>query len=278
MGLLGRGSAAVKTRSDKARPKLVTSDGRATAASYGHGTTSLVEVERRRQAVPIWLTWLSIAALGIGVGCAIWIASDLVRHPAKMKVMNLVWPLCALFGGLLIAWFYARHGRATGTGESPPKAVAVAKGTLHCGAGCSLGDLVAETLALNIPAILIPMGYPGLFDEKIFAVWIADFILAFAFGIVFQFYAIAPMRGLGLADGLAAAFKADALSLTSWQIGMYAAMAAAHFWLFPRYLEIQVDASMPVFWFAMQFAMLAGFITSYPVNWWLISSGLKERM
>jgi len=28
----------------------------------------------------------------------------------------------------------------------------------------------------------------------------------------------------------------------------------------------------------MQLAMLAGFATSYPVNWWLIRSGLKEQM
>jgi hypothetical protein len=28
----------------------------------------------------------------------------------------------------------------------------------------------------------------------------------------------------------------------------------------------------------MQIAMLAGFITSYPVNWWLIKVGIKERM
>ncbi|WP_405083923.1 DUF4396 domain-containing protein [Paraburkholderia caribensis] len=28
----------------------------------------------------------------------------------------------------------------------------------------------------------------------------------------------------------------------------------------------------------MQLAMLAGFATSYPVNWWLIRSGVKEKM
>ncbi|MGE4197329.1 MAG: DUF4396 domain-containing protein, partial [Phycisphaerales bacterium] len=30
--------------------------------------------------------------------------------------------------------------------------------------------------------------------------------------------------------------------------------------------------------FTMQIAMLAWFATSYPVNWWLIRSGIKERM
>jgi hypothetical protein len=28
----------------------------------------------------------------------------------------------------------------------------------------------------------------------------------------------------------------------------------------------------------MQIAMLVGFATSYPVNWWLIETGIKERM
>jgi hypothetical protein len=28
----------------------------------------------------------------------------------------------------------------------------------------------------------------------------------------------------------------------------------------------------------MQISMLFGFATSYPVNWWLIESGVKERM
>jgi len=34
---------------------------------------------------------------------------------------------------------------------------------------------------------------------------------------------------------------------------------------------------MPEFWFMMQIAMIAGFLTSYPV-WWLVEAGIKERM
>ncbi|WP_425127136.1 DUF4396 domain-containing protein [Burkholderia gladioli] len=45
----------------------------------------------------------------------------------------------------------------------------------------------------------------------------------------------------------------------------------------PAYGGIANVAS-PEFWFAMQLAMLAGFATSYPVNWWLIHSGMKEKM
>jgi hypothetical protein len=32
------------------------------------------------------------------------------------------------------------------------------------------------------------------------------------------------------------------------------------------------------FWAAMQVAMVAAFLTSYPVNWWLVSAGIKEKM
>ncbi len=32
------------------------------------------------------------------------------------------------------------------------------------------------------------------------------------------------------------------------------------------------------FWAAMQVAMVAGFLTSYPVNWWLVGFEIKERM
>ena len=35
---------------------------------------------------------------------------------------------------------------------------------------------------------------------------------------------------------------------------------------------------MVEFWFMMQIAMMFGFMTSYPVNWWLIRQGVKEAM
>jgi hypothetical protein len=33
-----------------------------------------------------------------------------------------------------------------------------------------------------------------------------------------------------------------------------------------------------VYWVLMQIGMIAGFATTYPVNWWLIERGWKERM
>ncbi len=108
--------------------------------------------------------------------------------------------------------------------------------------------------------------------------WVLDYIFAFAIGIAFQYFTIVPMRHLEVAEGLRAAIKADALSLTAWQIGMYGFMAFANFYLFHHVLGAGLKVDSVEFWFMMQIAMLCGFLTSYPVNWWLLRSGIKEMM
>lgn len=227
--------------------------------------------------MPTWLVVLSLASLVLAACCAVWLVVDVRRHPQKMAVMNVVWPVTALFGSVIAVWFYRRHGRA-GADDDPTMPVSVGKGALHCGAGCTLGDIVAETVAFLVPAVLVVFGYPGVFSERMFAVWGLDFVVAFVIGIAFQYFAIAPMRGLGVRDGVVAAVKADALSLTAWQVGMYGLMAVLVFGVFRPAFGTQPEASSPVFWFAMQLAMLAGFATAYPMNWWLVRSGIKERM
>jgi hypothetical protein len=210
-----------------------------------------------------------------------------------MAIMRIVWPVCALFGSAFILWLYFCYGREVGPasdrskknaedskmpGMSQPYPIIVAKGTLHCGSGCTLGDILAEWLAFAAPTVAIAFGWHSLFEEKIYAVWVLDFILAFGFGIVFQYFAIVPMRKLSPGQGIVAAFKADTLSLAAWQIGMYCLMAILQFIVFKRAFGGQAPVNSVEFWGAMQLAMIAGFITSYPMNWWLIRVGIKERM
>jgi hypothetical protein len=38
------------------------------------------------------------------------------------------------------------------------------------------------------------------------------------------------------------------------------------------------DPSAPAFWFIMSMALLVGFITAYPMNWWLVSRHMKHGM
>jgi hypothetical protein len=163
-------------------------------------------------------------------------------------------------------------------GVSQPFPIIVAKGTLHCGAGCTLGDLVAECLAFAAPAIAIAFGWHSVFAERTYAVWVLDFIPAFAFGIVFQYFAIVPMRHLSVRQGIVTALKADSVSLAAWQIGMYCVMGYLQFVVFEKSFGGHASIDSVEFWGAMQSATIAGFITSYPMNWWLIKAGIRERM
>jgi hypothetical protein len=86
------------------------------------------------------------------------------------------------------------------------------------------------------------------------------------------------MRGLSLGRGIWAAIKADTISITAWQVGMYGFMAFANFYLFRHLLRTRLEVNRFEFWFMMQIAMLCGFVTSYPANWWLLEAGIKEKM
>ena len=68
--------------------------------------------------------------------------------------------------------------------------------------------------------------------------------------------------------------RADALSLIAFEVGLFGWMIFVQLVAFPAHLE-PVSAT---FWFMMQIGMALGFLTAYPVNWWLVSAGLKERM
>jgi hypothetical protein len=231
--------------------------------------------------MPVWLITLAAISITLGIVCAIWIVVDLCAgHRQHMWIMNVVWPVTALYAGPLALYAYYRIGRlsthaamhrAKERGEMPPGKAkpfwqSVGLGATHCGSGCALGDLVAEWFVVLVPITL--------FGHRIFGTWALDYTLAFLLGIAFQYFTIVPMRGLSPAQGIAAAVKADFLSLTAWQVGMYGWMAIATFAIFGH----EIPKTDPVFWFMMQIAMLAGFLTAYPVNWWLLRAGMKEVM
>ena len=232
---------------------------------------------------PPWLHMLAIASLALALTCAIVIALDELRRPQKMRIMYLVWPLTALFGSVIWLGTYYRWGRGPADGDfdsqpTPPFAAMVVKGASHCGAGCTLGDIIAEWTAFAVPAIAVWFGYGSLFADKMFAIWIPDFLVAFLIGIVFQYFTIKPMRDLSMGEGIWQAMKADIASISSWQVGMYGVMALLQFLVFRPAFGGTAEVDTPEFWFAMQAAMIAGFCTAYPVNWLLIRGGVKEKM
>jgi hypothetical protein len=234
------------------------------------------------KTLPFWLPVLATASLVLAGLCALIITVDILRgHRQKMWIMDLVWPITALWSGPLGLWAYFAVGRlstnaaiqrARAQDHKPPAQQkpfwqSVAVGVTHCGSGCTLGDIAAEWFVVAVPV--------SIAGSTIFGTWTLDFILAFLLGIAFHYFTIQPMRDLSVKEGLKAALKADTLSLSAWQVGMYGWMALT---LFAFFSPEMLPKSQPTFWFMMQIAMIFGFLTSYPVNWWLLRKGWKETM
>jgi hypothetical protein len=217
--------------------------------------------------IPAWLETLSIAFVLSGLFCAALVTADVMRHRQAMWIMAIVWPLTALYSGFFGLWAYFAIGRnrpGRGHGDKPFWQ-GVLTGATHCGAGCALGDVIGEWLVFAATL--------SLFGSVLLAKFVLAFALAYLFGIFFQYFSIAPMRGLGFADGMRAAIKADTLSLVAYEVGMFAWMGITQKLLFPG-----LEPDTWLFWFMMQVAMMLGLATTFPMNWWLIRRGVKEAM
>lgn len=221
------------------------------------------------------VAWLSISLALISSTV---IVSDIyVRgYRQKMTVMNLVYPITALYWGPVALWFYARHGRRQSIlkikelgdpdPETMPRWVVLSKAVSHCGAGCTLGDIAGEWLTASL----------GLHLEgsALLADFAIDFAFAWSFGILFQYFTIVPMRDITPLKGIWAAIKVDTLSIIAFQVGLFGGMAIYQLLVFPPSLP----KSTATYWMMMQLAMVLGFFTAMPVNDLLIRGGLKDRM
>ncbi|HET8756027.1 MAG TPA: DUF4396 domain-containing protein [Solirubrobacteraceae bacterium] len=248
-------------------------------------------------------TWILIGwiALAVGFASAGAIAWDIfvAGYRQHMTIMNAVWPITALYFGPVAVWFYFRRGRrmshkwarmhrvdmdelmAPDDDDDPPSYWRfarknwwpVSKGVSHCGAGCTLGDIVGEWL-VYLTAWTIPI-FASHAANSLMAMFVADFVLAWSFGIVFQYFSIVPMReDVGRVAGIWQAIKADTLSIVAFQVGLFGFMALYHlvFWQPP------LSVASPAYWFMMQIGMIVGYFTAWPVNAWLIQRGFKEKM
>jgi hypothetical protein len=264
---------------------------------------------------PAWLTLVAWLYISMCFCCSAIISYDIAinRRRQPMGVMNFVFPITALYFGPAALAFYWRWARAPGPAAPPmgmshtasmapvpaaggrlqprghaqqetarppdpdedragertrPGWVTMAIEVSHCGAGCSLGDVISEfaVFGLGLTVAGVTLG----------AEYIGDYVLALAFGILFQYFAIAPMRGLGVKDGLIAATKADFISLTAFQVGLFGWMAVMTYVLFRAPHNLMPSSA--AFWLLMQVGMMIGFATSWPANAWLVRRGIKIPM
>ncbi|MCQ8241541.1 DUF4396 domain-containing protein [Rhizosaccharibacter radicis] len=235
---------------------------------------------------PDWLQHVALFHVLLSIGSALLVTADifLLGRRQPMAIMDAVWPVTLLYFGPAGLIFYGWFGRAPAPRREhhdeehghhqghhhdhrhgdTPMWQATFNGACHCGAGCALGDTLGDWLAFGTGFAVAGSPFAGSL--------LLSFVLAYALGIVFQFFSVAPMQGLGLRDGLIAAVKADTLSLLAYEVGMFAVMGLRA-WLLPG-----LHPTSWSYWLFMQIAMLGGFATTYPVNWWLVARGFKEKM
>lgn len=246
---------------------------------------------------PHWAVVVGWIFLSLGFASALTIAVDefLLGHRQQMWIMNVVHPITALYLGPVWVALYFKNGRKSSTKVMAAEAARlsragvdvadlerkgrstddsqlrrwhVANADSHCGAGCTLGDIAGEWLVFALGPWMIA-------GATIWPELILDFPLAWALGIVFQYFTIVPMReDVGRLEGLWLAIRADTLSIVAFQVGLFAWMilSAKVIWQPP----LPIDS--PTHWWMMQIGMILGFFTAYPVNRWLITKGWKEKM
>ncbi|WP_022794895.1 DUF4396 domain-containing protein [Marinococcus halotolerans] len=211
------------------------------------------------------LAVISTVSLIVSALCTVWVTWDVKKHPQPMVIMNVVWPVTVIYSGPVGLIFYYYIGRRAH--QEKPMWQSTLASTSHCGAGCALGDII------GIP-IVVALGWT-IAGTRLFADYIVEFTLAYLLGIFFQLFAILPMNEkMTKREGLKKAIKADTLALVFYEIGMFGWMALVHFVFFTH----APSPSGPTFWFMMQIALMIGFLTSYPINWWLVKRGIKHAM
>ncbi|HWG20500.1 MAG TPA: DUF4396 domain-containing protein [Terracidiphilus sp.] len=230
--------------------------------------------------VPAWFEILAWSWIAICLASAVFMLVQTIRKPQMMWIMDVVWPITGLYMGPVAVYLYQKSlpvstKKPMGPEmwsimdrhkDDPPTSIQKSIAVFHCGAGCSIGDVIAELMA---PALALT--FAGEFGTKL----IVDFVFAYLLGVAFQYFTIVPMRGLSFGKGLIAAVRADTISIALFEVGMFAWMAITYYWLFP---SPHLKPNMAAFWFMMQIAMIAGFLTALPSSAWLIRKGWKEKM
>lgn len=207
----------------------------------------------------VMLLWFLLTGLSLA-----FVAIDIWSTP-EASIMKWGFVLLTAFTGPIGAFLYVLGCREPlpGLHESyvSVRWRQVLGSTMHCVAGDGVGIIVGALIAVWIA---LPH----------FAGMVLEYLLGFGFGwAVFQALFMKDMAGGSYAKSLKSTFMAELLSMNVLMAGMMPAMVIP--WV---HVHEAHDPAQPAFWFRMSMALLFGFVCAYPMNWWLVSRGLKHGM
>lgn len=250
--------------------------------------------------VQVWL--LTVAA------SMVWTVIDVVRHANRaMPIMNVVWPLLALYFGPVGLGLYLWLSGRTAEGHPqvrpvmPAPAPALHPGGGHGGRDAAMQEMAAMENAATMPGMMamgplwqralrssthcaagcalgdlvamVLVEGAGILGGTMMAEAVTGSVLAFLFGLfVFQALPVMAERHMRFRDSLSLALRADVVTIGAYLVGQLIALFV---------LADIVPMGMgltPVGFVVMQAAMAAGFLTTYPANYALVAAGIKEGM
>jgi hypothetical protein len=207
----------------------------------------------------VMLLWFLLTALSL-----VFVAVD-IRNTPESPVLKWGFILLTAYTGPLGAFLYVLGCREPLPGLHERYVVVrwrqVLGSTMHCVAGDGVGILTGAVIArlFNLPKI----GDITL-----------EYVLGFAFGwTIFQALFMRGAAGGSYRRSLTSTFLPELLSMNCLMAGMVPVMTLAM-----KNVPAGHDPLRPTFWFIMSMALLVGFSTAYPMNWWLVSRHLKHGM
>ena len=207
----------------------------------------------------VMLLWLVLAAISL-----LFVVVDIRTTPAS-PVLKWGFVLLTAYLGPVGAFLYVLGCREPLAGLHERYVATrwrqVLGSTMHCVAGDGVGILAGAVIA-------------SLFHLHKVADIALEYALGFGFGwSVFQALFMRNMAGGSYKRALSSTFFPELLSMNCLMAGMVPAMTLAM-----KSAPASHKPSGPAFWFIMSMALLMGFITAYPMNWWLVSRHMKHGM
>jgi len=225
--------------------------------------------------VPGWLTaisWVFVALAVLSAGALLY---DVYGRGYRQRVraMEAVWPISALYLGPLALLVYARWGRPRSEkwqrehGGAPEKSLSAAATT----GGLSGG--AAYTVAHFIGVPLVVLSGLTLFGIDLWALIAVIGVLATALLFVFEYFlSTAQGRGVASRAGVGVALLIALVTVLAFDVGMGGWMILLHFsGLMPPPTDV-------AFLFLMQIGLVLGLVTGYPAVAWLVGRGTKTAV
>jgi hypothetical protein len=209
----------------------------------------------------ILLGWFALAAISV-----IWIAWDVFRNTPENRVIKWAGVLTGLYMGPIALVLYVLADKEPRPGEHERFIAPMWKqsigSTLHCVAGDATGVIIAAT----ITGLL---GLPMWIDMTL------EYIVAFILGLfIFQALFMRDMFGGSYGLALRRSILPEWLSMNMMMAGMFPVMVR---FMMGRDMRA-MDPRELLYWGVMSLAITVGFFTAYPMNWWLVSKGLKHGL